>query len=108
MTLSYSLKVGDALRFHWHSAALVRGKPTDYARTVKAASRIQFCVGARTVLRTGRILTPLGGNCREPCECSRGNILASDRYGVPGFREETHVYLGKTRVSGGLIDGAAR
>jgi hypothetical protein len=51
---------------------------------------------------------PLGGNCRETCECSRGNVVASDRYRVPGFREETRVYLRKARVSGGWSDGAAR
>jgi hypothetical protein len=51
---------------------------------------------------------PLGGNCRETCESSRGNILASDRYCVPGFREETCVCLSKTRMSGGWSNGAAR
>jgi hypothetical protein len=51
---------------------------------------------------------PLGGNCRETCESSRGNILASDTYRVLGFREETRVYLRKTRVSERWSDGAAR
>jgi RepB DNA-primase N-terminal domain len=51
---------------------------------------------------------PLGGNCRETCERSRGTILASDRRRIPGFREETCVCLRKTRVSGGRSDGAAR
>jgi len=51
---------------------------------------------------------PLGGNCRETCECSRGNIVASGRYRFPRFREETRVYLRKTRVSEGWSHGAAR
>ncbi len=51
---------------------------------------------------------PLGGNCRETCECSRRNILASDRYGVPGFRKETRVYLRKRGCREGWSDGAAR
>jgi DNA primase RepB-like protein len=51
---------------------------------------------------------PLRGNCRETCERSRGTILASDRWRIPGFLEETCVYLRKTRVSGGLSDVAAR
>ena len=45
---------------------------------------------------------PLGGNCRETCECSRGNILASDRYRVPWFRKETRVYLRKRGCREGL------
>jgi hypothetical protein len=61
---SYSLKVGADLR----SSALVRGKPTDYARTVKALSRIQFRARGRTVLRTGRIVTlhPWEGTVGKP------------------------------------------
>jgi hypothetical protein len=38
---------------------------------------------------------PLGGNCRETCECFRANTLATDRYRVPGFRKEKRVCLRK-------------
>jgi hypothetical protein len=50
---------------------------------------------------------PLGGNCRETCECSRGNILVSERYRIPAFREETRVYLRKRGCREGS-DGAAQ
>jgi hypothetical protein len=51
---------------------------------------------------------PLGGNCRETFEPSRGSILVSDRYRVPGFRKETRVYLRKRECREGWSDGAAR
>jgi hypothetical protein len=51
---------------------------------------------------------PLEGNCRETCERSRGTIVASDRWRIPGFREETRAHPRKTWVSGGWSDGPAR
>jgi hypothetical protein len=97
------------LEISFYSAALVRGKPTGYARAVKALFRIQFCGAGKNGAshRENCDTPPLGGNCRETCECSRGKVLVSDRYRVLGFREETHVYLRKRGCREGC-DGAAR
>ena len=51
------IELGIALRFYWHSAVLVRWSPQSIGGRCGRASYVQFRVGARTVLRTGRIVT---------------------------------------------------
>ena len=62
------------------------------------------------MLRTGRIVTlhPWEGTVGKPASAHGETSWHPNRDRVPGFREETRVYLLKTRLWGGWSDGAAR
>lgn len=74
------LKVGGALRFHWHSAVLVRGSPQLIGGRWGHYSAFNFEPEQNGASHRENFDTPpLEGNCRETCECSRGTILSPDR-----------------------------